>query len=52
MSKDVRIDKEKVIEIYFESQKIIRSAYARGDTKTNYTPQIIKVIKEVVDNED
>jgi len=46
------VEKEKVVEIYLESMKIVRRGLRNGLTKGDITSEIEKEIRGVVDRED
>lgn len=49
---DKKVDREKVAEIYGEAVKIVRKAMRSGQTKSEVTSSLQKMLKEVVDRED
>lgn len=47
-----KVDREKVAEIYGNAVKIVRKGMRSGQTKTEITNALQKMLKEVVDRED
>ena len=47
-----KVDRERVAEIYGNAVRIVRKGLRSGQTKTEFTQTLQKMLKEVVDRED
>lgn len=52
MNSPEEIENEKVVAIYVDSLKALRTSIRNGNTKTEITNTLEKIVTGVVDNED